>query len=129
MTAKEFDKLFNEFFNMPNYYSNSTHRAYTPNKMTVDLQDDKLELAFSVVGHDPKNVEVTLTEDKVSIRAKKDKEDKSVTGQFVSDIEETITLTKEYDGTTARAEIKNGLLLISIDKKEEQKPKKLSIKF
>lgn len=129
MTAKEFDKLFNEFFNMPMYYTNSTNSAYTPNKMTVDLQDDKLELAFSVVGHDPKNVEVTLTEDKVSIRAKKDKEDKSVTGQFVSDIEETITLTKEYDGTTARAEIKNGLLLISIDKKEEQKPKKLSIKF
>jgi HSP20 family protein len=129
MTSKEFDKLFNEFFNMPNYYSNLTHRSYAPSKMTVDLQDDKLELAFSVVGHDPKNVEVTLTEDKVSIRAKKDIEDKSVTGQFISDINETITLTKEYDGTTARAEIKNGLLLIGIDKREEQKPKKLSIKF
>jgi HSP20 family protein len=97
--------------------------------MTVDLQDDKLELAFSVVGHDPKNVDVTLTEDKVSIRAKKNKEDKSVIGQFASDIDETITLTKEYDGTTANAEIKNGLLIISIDKREEQKPKKLSIKF
>lgn len=129
MTAKEFDKLFNDFFSRPMYYTKSNYNTYTPNKMTVDLQDDKLELAFSVVGHDPKNVEVTLTEDKVSIRAKKDKEDKSVTGQFVSDIDESITLTKEYDGTTAKAEIKNGLLLISIDKKEEQKPKRLSIKF
>lgn len=129
MTTKEFDKLFNDFFSMPMYYTKSNYNTYTPKKMSVDLQDDKLELAFSVVGHDPKNVEVTLTEDKVSIRAKKNTEDKSVTGQFVSDIDETITLTKEYDGTTARAEIKNGLLLISIDKKEEQKPKKLSIKF
>jgi HSP20 family protein len=129
MTSREFDKLFDAVFNTPNYYSNSTSRTYTPSKLAVDLQDDKLELAFSVVGHEPKNVEVTLTEDKVHIKAKKDTEDKSVTGQFVSDIEETITLTKEYDGTTARAEIKNGLLLISIDKREEQKPKKLSIKF
>ena len=129
MTSREFEKLFDAFFNTPNYYSNSTHRVYTPSRMTVDLQDDKLELAFSVVGHEPKNVEVNLTEDKVHIRAKKDTEDKSVTGQFVSDIEETISLTKEYDGTTAKAEIKNGLLLISIDKREEQKPKKLSIKF
>jgi HSP20 family protein len=129
MTTKQFDELFNDFFNMPTYYTKSNYNTYTPNKMTVDLQDDKLELAFSVVGHDPKNVDVTLTEDKVSIRAKKNKEDKSVTGQFASDIDETITLTKEYDGTTANAEIKNGLLIISIDKSEEQKPKKLSIKF
>jgi HSP20 family protein len=129
MTSKEFDKLFDAFFTSPNYYTNSTYRAYTPSRMTVDLQDDKLELAFSVVGHEPKNVDVTLTEDKVHIRAKKNTEDKSVTGQFVSDIDETITLTKEYDGTTAKAEIKNGLLLISIDKREEQKPKKISIKF
>jgi HSP20 family protein len=129
MTTHQFDKLFNDFFNMPTYYTKSSYNTYTPNKMAVDLQDDKLDLAFSVVGHDPKNVEVTLTEDKISIRAKKDKEDKSVNGQFVSDIDENITLTKEYDGTTAKAEIKNGLLLISIDKREEQKPKKLSIKF
>ncbi len=129
MTTKEFDKLLDEFFTTPLYYTKSNYNTYTPKKMAVDLQDDKLELAFSVVGHDPKNVEVTLTEDKVSIRAKKNTEDKSVTGQFVSDIDETITLTNEYDGTTARAEIKNGLLLISIDKREEQKPKKLSIKF
>ena len=129
MTNKEFDKLLDEFFRMPMYYTKSNYNTYTPNKMTVDLQDDKLELAFSVVGHDPKNVEVTLTEDKVSIRAKKNTEDKSVTGQFVSDIDEVITLTKEYDGTTAKAEIKNGLLLITIEKKEEQKPKRISIKF
>jgi HSP20 family protein len=129
MTSNDFNKLLDEFFTTPLYYTKSNYNTYAPNKMTVDLQDDRLELAFSVVGHDPKNVEVTLTEDKVSIRAKKNTEDKSVLGQFVSDISETITLTKEYDGTTARAEIKNGLLFISIDKKEEQKPKRISIKF
>jgi HSP20 family molecular chaperone IbpA len=35
----------------------------------------------------------------------------------------------EFDGLTAKAEIKNGLLHIVVDKKEDQKPKKLEIKF
>lgn len=127
LTTNEIDKLFNDFFK-PYSYENRNY-SYTPYKLAVDLQDDKLDLAFSVIGHDPKNVEVTLTESKINIRAKKDKEDKSAASQFIKDIEETITLTKEYDGTTAKAEIKNGLLLITVDKKEEQKPKRLSIKF
>jgi len=127
LTTNEIDKLFNDFFK-PYSYSNRNY-TYSPNKLAVDLQDEKLDLAFSVIGHDPKNIEVTLTESKINIRAKKDKEDKSAASQFISDIEETITLTKEYDGTTAKAEVKNGLLLITVDKKEEQKPKKLSIKF
>jgi HSP20 family protein len=129
MTNRDFDKLFDDFFNVPLYYTKSKYSTYTPNKLAVDLQDDKLQLAFSVIGHDPKNVDVSLTVDTIHIKAKKDPSDKSVTSQFISDIDEALTLTKEYDGTTATAEIKNGLLFISIDKKEDQKPKKLSIKF
>jgi HSP20 family protein len=128
LTTNEFDKLFNDFFKPYYSYDNSKY-SYTPSKLAVDLQDDKLDLAFSVIGHDPKDIEVTLTESKINVRAKKDKENKSAASQFIVDIEETISLTKEYDGTTANAEIKNGLLLITVDKKEEQKPKRLSIKF
>ena len=44
-------------------------------------------------------------------------------------INEEIKITDEFDGLTAKAEIKNGLLHIVVDKKEDQKPKKLEIKF
>jgi HSP20 family protein len=127
MTNAQFEKLVDDFFNL------STNRnynySYTPSKMAVDLVDDRLEIAYLVVGHDPKNVEVSLTQDKINIRAKVETEDKSVYGQFVKNIDETLNLTKEYDGTTATAEIRNGILKIVVDKKEEQKPKKISIKF
>jgi HSP20 family molecular chaperone IbpA len=103
--------------------------AYTPSKMAVEFEGDTLELAYSVIGHDPKNVEVSLTQDTIYIKAKKNQEDKSPANQFVKNVDESINLSKEYDGTTAFAEIKNGILTISIDKKEEQKPKKINIKF
>ena len=126
MTNAEFNKLFDDFFWTPTPNRSYT---YTPSKMAVDMVDDKLEIAYLVVGHDPKNVEVSLTQDKINIRAKADTEDKSVYGQFVKNIDETLNLTKDYDGTTASAEIRNGILKIVVDKKEEQKPKKISIKF
>jgi HSP20 family protein len=105
------------------------YTSYAPTKAAVDLQDDKLDLALSVIGHDPKNVEVNLTESQINIKATKDRENKSAANQFVFDIDETLNLSKEFDGLTAKAEIKNGILTISVEKREAQKPKKLSIKF
>jgi HSP20 family molecular chaperone IbpA len=127
----DYDKLFNNFFNepLPKWNSAGTSTNYSTNKCAVELKDDKLELAFSVIGHDPKNVEVQLTADKIFIKAKKDSKDESVIGQFLTNIEEEIKITEDFDGLSAKAEIKNGLLYISIDKKEEQKPKKINIKF
>ena len=125
MTNAQFNSLFDEFLSFPKINNNYT---YTPNKMAVQLVEDRLELAYLVVGHDPKNVEVSLTQDKIHIHAKSDV-DNSAYGQFVKNINETINLSKDYDGTTASAEIRNGILKIVVDKKEEQKPKRISIKF
>jgi HSP20 family molecular chaperone IbpA len=47
---------------------------------------------------------------------------------LVSDIEERIQVGKNFDGKKAKAEIKNGILLITIERKEESKPKKLTPK-
>jgi len=129
MTNNEFDKLLNDFFNAEWGKNVSRYQAYSPSKLALEFNGDTLELAYSVIGHDPKDVEVSLTRDKIYIKAKKNLEDKSPANQFVKDIDEAINLSKEYDGTTTFAEIKNGLLLISIDKCEEQKPKKINIKF
>ena len=134
MIYNDFDKLFDDLFNKTVINTGTVIRdrsslAYTPGRCSVDLKVDTLEIAFSVIGHDPKNVEVNLTEDQIHIKAVKDREDNSVVGKLVKDINETITLMKDYDGLSAVAEIKNGVLKISISKKEDKKPKKLSIKF
>jgi HSP20 family molecular chaperone IbpA len=129
MTYYNLEKVLNEFMKDPWMAEPKKYTSYVPTKAVVDLKDDKLELALSVIGHDPKNVEVNLTEDKINIRATKDRENKDVANQFVFDIDETLNLSKEYDGLSAKAEIKNGVITIILEKKEAQKPKKLSIKF
>lgn len=123
------DKFLEDWVKDPWMAEPKKYTSYVPTKAAVDLKDDRLDLALSVIGHDPKNVEVNLTEGQINIKATKDKENKDVANQFVFDIDETLNLSKEFDGLTAKAEIKNGILTISVEKKEAQKPKKLSIKF
>jgi HSP20 family molecular chaperone IbpA len=125
----DFDKLLNDFIKEPFMDVPKKQTSYVPSKAVVDLVDDKLEVALSVIGHDPKNVEVSLTETQINIKAIRDKENKNVSNRFTFDIDETLNLSKEFDGLYAKAEIKHGVLTISIEKKETQKPKKLSIKF
>jgi HSP20 family molecular chaperone IbpA len=112
----------NSIFDEIETYAVSSNVLYKAEK-------DKLEIAVSVLGHDPKNVEVELTTDKIFVKAEKNKEDKSLKNSFVRNINESLKLHSDFDGLTAKAKIENGILHITLEKKEESKPKKLSIKF
>ena len=119
----DYSKLFEEFFNEPKTTN------YVPNKFAVDIKNESASIALSVLGHDPKDIEINCFEDKIEIKAKKTKEDNDHPfNQLVSDIEERINVGKNFDGRKAKAEIKNGILLITIERKEESKPKKLTPK-
>ena len=120
----DYGKLFDEFFTQPKTTS------YVPSKFAVDIKEEAASIALSVLGHDPKDIEINCFEDKIEIKAKKTQEDKeNPFNQLISDIEERITVGKNFDGRKAKAEIKNGILLITIERKEESKPKKLTPKL
>ena len=107
----------------------NTEVNYLSNRIASKVKDGKLEIAVSVIGHDPKKVNVELTEDRIFIKSEADKENKSVTASFIGDVDEILKLSRDYNGLSAKATIENGILLIVVDKKDEAKPKKLSIKF
>jgi HSP20 family protein len=120
----DYGKLFDEFFTQPKTTS------YVPSKFAVDIQEETASIALSVLGHDPKDIEINCFEDKIEIKAKKTQEDKeNPFNQLISDIEERVQVGKNFDGRKAKAEIKNGILLITIERKEESKPKKLTPKL
>jgi len=127
MYVIDYGKLFDEFFPIQQPKERTT---YVQNKFAVDIKDEAATLTLSVLGHDPKDIEINCFEDKIEIKAKKTQEDKEHPfNQLVSDIEERITVGKNFDGRKAKAEIKNGILLITIERKEESKPKKLTPKL
>lgn len=130
MFYSDFDKLVEKLLvadTKPLWETYST--TFVPSKFAVDVKDEKVHIALSVLGHDPKNIEINCYEDKIEIKAKKEKKDvETPFDQLVANIDEKITLGKDLDGKTAKAEIKNGILTLIIERKEESKPKKVQIK-
>lgn len=124
MFFTEIDELVKKLQNqrLKSLEENSTHKCY------VDVVDDKTVIAVSVLGHDPKNVEVNYYDDKLEIKAKKDGED-TIYNILQSDIDHSILVSNKLNIKTAQAEIKNGILFITLEKKDEAKPKKLNVKI
>lgn len=120
------DRLIDRFFES----ATPATTTYVPSKFAVDIKDESAAIALSVLGHDPNNIEINCFEDKIEIKAKKSQENKeNPYNQLISDIDERVTVGKNFDGRKAKAEIKNGILLITIERKEEAKPKKLTPKL
>ena len=118
-----FNNLFNEILNeapvvFRDVYHNQGH--YSINT----TEDGRKELMINVAGHNPKDVDVNVTENEIHIQAKAEK-----VNSVIGDVNLKFTIGKHYDGTTAQASIENGVLTILLDKKDEKKGTKLKIKF
>jgi len=125
----DFDKVFDTLFEKNSAVWKNQSTTFVPSKFAVEVKDDKAFIALSVLGHDPSNIEINCYEDKIEVLAQKEtKEEKTAVDQLIGTIKETITLGKDLDGRNAKAEIKNGILSIVVERKEESKPKKLTLK-
>jgi HSP20 family molecular chaperone IbpA len=113
------DDLFLDWDNLFAHAKQNVFSDYT----TKELQDGKIELSVNVLGHDPKQINLEATEDRITIKSTKP-EDASA---LIKDIDFSFKLGKDYDGTKSEAKFNNGVLSIIIDKKDERKAKKLSI--
>ena len=83
------------------------------------LENGKQQVIVNTTGHNPKDIKVDVTDTEIKITSKKGEN----TSRFVSDIDLTLTVGKDYDGTKTEAKFENGLLTLLIDKKEDKKNK------
>ena len=89
------------------------------------LDDGKQQLTVNVLGHNPKNIKLQVTDDTIDIESTKE----DGTSPLVRDINTTFLIGKDYDGTKTEAKFENGLLIITIDKKDERKSKLVKIAY
>ena len=113
------DDLFLDWDNLFTHAKQNVFSDYT----TKELEDGKIELSVNVLGHNPKNILLEVTEDKVTIKSNKPEGE----SDLIKNIDFSFKLGKDYDGTKSEAKFNNGVLSITIDKKDERKAKKLSI--
>jgi len=118
-----FNNLFDDLLNdKPTVFRDVYHNR--GNYSISATEDGRQELMVNVAGHNPKDVDVNVTENEIHIQAKAEK-----VNSVIGDVNLKFTVGKHYDGTTAEATIENGILTILLDKKEQTKGKKVKIKF
>ena len=120
-TLTSFDNLMNELTRQP---LTTPTRTYGTFEVDV-LEDGKQSVTINTLGHNPKDITVDVTDEEITIVAKK----KEGTSRFVRDIDLTLTVGKDYDGTKTEAKFENGLLVLTIDKKINKKAKSLKISY
>jgi len=98
----------------------------TPELFYVTKVDDNTtKLEVSVIGHEPKDVEVEVTDTEIKVSASKKESASLLTNSINLDFE----LPKDIDGGKTEATISNGILTLLLHKRTEKESKKLKIRF
>ena len=127
MYLVDYNKLFEDFFEV----SKPVTRRYkeTAQRLAIDITDDTLQIGLLVPGHSAETLTLDYDSDKIRVKSKLNNNTPSkIESELVQNIDETLSIGKDWDGAKAEATITNGVIYISIPKFEERKPKKLSIK-
>lgn len=121
----------NMIYTIDNLFDDVFDRGFKPLQInhqqgnySITTEDGKQKLLINVVGHNPKDVELDVTDELITIKAETEN-----VNAVVGNVNLRFKVGKDYDGTSAEASIENGLLTILLDKKEERKSKKVKIKF
>ena len=125
----EMNRVLDNFFNRESSYG-------TDWRPVVDVAetDSDIIVKAEIPGIDPKDIDVSITGDKLTLKGEK-KEEKENTGKCFHRVESSygsfkrvITLPASVDVDKVTAEGKNGILEITLPKKEESKAKKINVK-
>lgn len=129
-----FDQLMNKQF--PAFQEEvgvSFNKGAYP-KVNVYEYDDKIGIVAEIPGLDKKNVSVDVEDSILTISGDKhgldDSGGKCITRELKqSSFKRSFNLGEHLDGDDVSAEFKDGMLSISIPKKEPEKPKKKIVKI
>lgn len=125
--SKEIERLFEDFF--PTF---TEERGFFP-QIDVAESEDEIIIKADIPGMTQKDISIEIHDDQLIIRGeKKEEEEVKKKNLYVSERRygkfiRKITLPDYADAEKTKAKIKDGVLTINIPKKEEVKPKKISI--
>lgn len=120
-----FDKLVDSFFNDPIF--TLPNLEYRNSRLSIDVSEDKAVIALAVLGHSKDDITIELEEDAIYVKSV-ERELSKVEKELIPTINDRITVGENFDGEKTSAKILNGILYLTIPKKEEAKPKKVTIK-
>jgi HSP20 family protein len=131
-TRREFDRLLREAFSPLFGETELSTRSWAP---PVDIYetDNDIVLKAELPGVDPKDVEVRVEDNTLYLKGER-KQEKEVKEQNYHRVERSygsfarsFSLPNSIDASKVKAEYKDGLLTLTMPKREEAKPKTIKI--
>ena len=119
------DEVFDSFFN--NAVFTQPTVKYQNSRLSIDVTEEEAVIALSVLGHSKDDITIELEEDAIFVKSIK-RELSKVENELIQTINDRISVGDKFDGEKTSAKITNGILYLTIPKKEELKPKKVTIK-
>ncbi|MFO7782294.1 MAG: Hsp20/alpha crystallin family protein [Spirochaetia bacterium] len=108
-------------------------RTFVPS-MDIEDSDEEVLVTAELPGVDIKDVDVSVSGNVLTVKGeKKDEHEKEEAGYYHRErwsgsFQRSLTLPDAIDPEKVKAEMKNGVLRISFPKREEVKPKQISVK-
>jgi len=119
------DEVFNSFFNDSVFTPPAV--KYQNSRLSIDIKEEEAVIALSVLGHSKDDITIELEEDAIFVKSV-ERELSKVEKELIHTINDRIAVGDKFDGEKTSAKILNGILYLTIPKKEEAKPKKVTIK-
>ena len=127
---REMDRMFDRF--MSDFDGGREGLAFVPS-VEMDETDEEIHLKLEVPGLEAKDLDISLTEDSVSIKGERQSETKTeeegrVRSEFrYGKFERAIPLPAHVQSDKATAEYKNGILNLTLPKVEEERKRTVKV--
>ncbi len=122
------NRLFNELFSLGSV-ADGFHPA-----LDVSETDDAVVVRAEVPGVDPQEIEVSVHGDMLELRGeKKQEEERKETGYYrversYGSFRRSLKLPAKVDAENVEAKAKDGILTLTLPKREEAKPRRIKVK-
>ncbi|MDH3891494.1 MAG: Hsp20/alpha crystallin family protein [candidate division Zixibacteria bacterium] len=130
--AREMDRVFGSLFGSQAHTSTEADE-FTPRVNIVETEND-VSLTFEVPGLEKGDIKVTVTDGVLTVTGER-KSESTEDGQSIvrnefsfGKFSRSFTLPDNYDAGKVAADYKNGLLEVTLPRKEETKPKEIEVK-
>jgi HSP20 family protein len=125
--SEELDNLFNDFA-IPSFgWSNPSLFGAAD----VTETEDAVRMAMDMPGHDPQSIQIQAMGNTLTIRAerKTQQEGKRLRAERIhGTFSRSFTLPAGVDASRAEASYENGVLVLTLPKREEAKPRTIEVK-
>ncbi len=129
---RDLNRAFNEFFGVPTMTSDLLERDWVP---AVDIyeKDSEINVKAELPGLSKDDVSITIENNTLTINGEKKRENEVKEENYhrversYGSFQRSFSLPSTVDTGKVKATFKDGILMVSLAKREEAKPKKIEV--